>query len=258
VVSRDVKVQAVPEALGNLNWIFLREQDDFEKGVDTLLEAVETDLEWVDAHTNLLEKAIEWEHKGRDKSLLLRGKELREANSWLAQSEAKEPKPTELQSQFILIGRRVERWRQRLTLGAVSFGLIVAVVAFVGLADAGLRVPWGEEIRRALDSQDVSLLRPVHDDFHIKKAAARHRRSLLEALKVHTSSGQWIGRIAGESSSDNLPSVWVTAAAAAAALKIPHEELNSKELQFFFADGRVSVRPWRCRRGIRDPVRLAA
>ena len=46
----------MPETLGKLNWIFLRDQDDFEKGVDTLLTAVDTDLEWVDAHTSLLGK----------------------------------------------------------------------------------------------------------------------------------------------------------------------------------------------------------
>ena len=100
VVCREVDPQAVPEALGKLNWIFLREQDDFEKGLDTLLTAVDTDLEWVDAHTNLLEKATEWDRKGRDQSLLLRGGELRKAEGWQVQSAGKEPKPTDLMGEF--------------------------------------------------------------------------------------------------------------------------------------------------------------
>lgn len=45
VVCRDMETKSVPEDLGKLNWIFLREQDDFEKGIETLLTAVDTDLE---------------------------------------------------------------------------------------------------------------------------------------------------------------------------------------------------------------------
>ena len=100
LVCREVEAQTVPETLGKLNWIFLREQDDFEKGLDTLLTAVDTDLEWVDAHTNLLQKAVEWDRKGRDQSLLLRGAELGKAEAWLAQSGGKEPKPTDLMGEF--------------------------------------------------------------------------------------------------------------------------------------------------------------
>ena len=131
VVCREVETQAAPEALAKLNWIFLREQDDFEKGIDALLTAVDTDLEWVDAHTRLLEKATEWERKGRDKSLLLRGGELRKTEDWQAQSGAKEPKPTELQGQFILTSRQGETSRQRKLLSGVSLALVVTVALAV-------------------------------------------------------------------------------------------------------------------------------
>ena len=131
VVCRGGANLQAPEALGKLNWIFLREEDDFEKGVDALLRAVDTDLEWVDAHTNLLEKATEWDRKGRDRSLLLRGGELREAETWQVKSTEKEPKPTELMASFIVASRQGETKRQRLTLGAVTFGLVVAAVLAV-------------------------------------------------------------------------------------------------------------------------------
>ena len=58
VVCREVDSRAVPEPLSRLHWIFIREQDDFVKGIDTLLTAVDTDLEWVDAHTILLGKGL--------------------------------------------------------------------------------------------------------------------------------------------------------------------------------------------------------
>lgn len=143
VVCREVEGQAVPEALGCLNWISMRDQDDFEKEVDILLSAVDTDLEWVDAHTNLLEKAREWDRKGRDQSLLLRGGELRKAEDWQARSGAKEPKPTELQGQFILASRQGQTSRQRKLLAGVGMALVVAVtlaiVAFFQYREADRR-----------------------------------------------------------------------------------------------------------------------
>jgi hypothetical protein len=59
LVQCDVDAAKVPEALAKLNWIFCRDSDDFEKAVDTLITALETDLEWVNAHTRLLTRAIE-------------------------------------------------------------------------------------------------------------------------------------------------------------------------------------------------------
>lgn len=72
----------------------------------------------MDAHTNLLEKATEWDRKGRDKSLLLRGGELRTAEAWQVESATKEPKPTELMASFIIASHQGETRRQRYTLVA--------------------------------------------------------------------------------------------------------------------------------------------
>ncbi len=133
VVCRDVATGTVPEALARLNWIFLREQDDFETGVGLLLTAVDTDLEWVDAHTRLLEKAVEWDRGQRDASLLLRAGELQQAEAWQVRSAEKEPRPTELMSSFIVESRRAETRRQRSLLSGVSAALAVVLV-LAGLA----------------------------------------------------------------------------------------------------------------------------
>ena len=128
VVRRDVAPDAVPEALARLNWILLREQDDFKRGVDMLLTAVDTDLEWVDAHTSLLEKATEWDRGERDASLLLRARELQHAEAWQVQSAEKEPRPTALMSAFIVESRRQETRRQRTLLWGVSAAFVVVLV----------------------------------------------------------------------------------------------------------------------------------
>src|ERR1700757_4621407 len=71
IVARDLDVNTAPEALAKLNYIWFRDSDDFEKATDTLVSALDTDLDWVHAHTRLLTRAIEWESKGENNSFVL-------------------------------------------------------------------------------------------------------------------------------------------------------------------------------------------
>jgi len=58
------------------NWVFLRPEDDFEANFELLIEALDTDLDYVRDHTRLLGVAIAWEQNGRRTSAGLRGQEL--------------------------------------------------------------------------------------------------------------------------------------------------------------------------------------
>src|SRR5947207_3423500 len=69
IVHRDVTANRVPKSLGELNWIFCRDCDDFEKAADTLISALDTDLNWVPAHNRLLTRAIEWNATARTTAL---------------------------------------------------------------------------------------------------------------------------------------------------------------------------------------------
>ncbi|HEY5777813.1 MAG TPA: TIR domain-containing protein [Terrimicrobiaceae bacterium] len=132
VVARDVNAADVPEALAKLNWIFCRETDDFAKAIETLITALDIDLAWVHAHTRLLTRAIEWEAKGKNNSFVLRGDDLRDAEQWLAQAGTdKERQPTALQTGYIIASRKAAANRQRITLGAVSAGLVVSLILAV-------------------------------------------------------------------------------------------------------------------------------
>src|SRR6266513_1632057 len=132
IVYRDVVADRVPKPLGELNWIFCRESDDFEEATDTLIRALDTDLKWVRAHTRLLTRAIEWDANGRNNSFVLRGEDLRSAERWLAEAGAqKERQPTALQTEYIIASRKAAARRQRITLGAVTFGFVVAIVLAV-------------------------------------------------------------------------------------------------------------------------------
>ena len=108
-----------------------REEDDFPQAFQVLLTAMATDLDHVRAHTRLLLKALEWEGRGQDKSLLLRGGELKRSEEWLATSRDRDPAPTPLMVQFLLAGREAATVRQRLTLSSVSFALVVTLALAV-------------------------------------------------------------------------------------------------------------------------------
>ena len=132
IVAQDVDAAAVPEPLAKLNWIFCRESDDFEKATDTLISAIETDLKWVHAHTRLLTRAIEWNANDKNNSFVLRGDDLRSAERWLAEAATqKDRQPTALQTEYIIASRKAAARRQRITLGAVTIGFVVAMVLAV-------------------------------------------------------------------------------------------------------------------------------
>jgi hypothetical protein len=127
ILRREADQRQVPEPLPHLNWLFFREEDDFEVAFQTFLTALTADLEHVRAHTRLLTRARDWEGKGQDRGLLLRGSELKEAEARLGAGGDKEPRPTDLMLQFLLASRQGSTRRQRLLLGSVSFALLVAV-----------------------------------------------------------------------------------------------------------------------------------
>jgi len=125
VVVRDAGSSAVPATLARLNWVFLRETDPFDNGVALLMQAIDTDLDWVQAHTRLVVRSREWEARALDASLLLRGADLGAAERWLAQGPDKEPQPSAAQTRYIIESRRYAT-RRRFQLLA---GVAVAVVA---------------------------------------------------------------------------------------------------------------------------------
>ena len=191
IVAQDVNAETVPEPLGKLNWIFSREGDDFEKATDTLISALETDLNWVHAHTRLLTRAIEWNANGRNNSFVLRGDDLRSAERWLAEAAAqKDRQPTALQTEYIIASRKAAARRQRITLGAVTFGFVVAivlaVVAFFAEAKAKAATRRTSEIA---SRGNVSLARYSKERGKNAQALARLAQALRLNPKNREASG---------------------------------------------------------------------
>jgi hypothetical protein len=125
-----IEPQNAPPEVAALNWLFFGDTDDFEAAFAQLVYALDTDLEWVRAHAQLEGRAYEWNSK-RDKSLLLRGAQLDDAEGWLA-AGMRNPAPSPLQAAFTLASRQAITRRRRTfitTLAAISVVMLVLAAA---------------------------------------------------------------------------------------------------------------------------------
>ena len=120
--------RAVRKDLAELNWVMALTPEQLAEAAENIVLAVETDLEWVRAHTRLLVRSVEWDRRNRDASYTLRGGDLREFETWQAVGSEKEPRLTRLQSEYLLASRRATTRRQQLTWGGATVAVIVASV----------------------------------------------------------------------------------------------------------------------------------
>jgi WD40 repeat protein len=131
LLLRPVADDLVPEGIRVRNWVPFVEPAEFDRSVERVVEALETDLAWAREHTRWLVKALEWDAEGRERSFLLRGSELVSAEAWLAGEAGKEPEPNPLQREYVAASRLAATRRQRRLVGvsiavaAVSLGLLV-------------------------------------------------------------------------------------------------------------------------------------
>ena len=128
IVINDVNPSSVHPALAAINWIFSRTNDEFQPAIADLITAIKTDYEWVKAHTRLQMRALEWERANNDKSFLLRGSDLSQAEEWFSKAAEKTPEPSLLQTQYLQTSRQEAVKRQRNLLLGVGLALVVTVI----------------------------------------------------------------------------------------------------------------------------------
>ncbi len=122
--------------LASTNWIYLRKEDNYKANLPKIFDSINTDLEWIQQHTRILQRATEWEQKNQNKSFLLGGTELEESEKWMTASTTSVSRQVApIQAEFISIGRKVAVQRQRnFTIGvalALVVSLAMGVFAFV-------------------------------------------------------------------------------------------------------------------------------
>ncbi len=182
VLYRDAIGPVPPGPLSDLNWIYLRDSDDWAQGVKDLARAIDTDLEWARYHARILERATEWEALGHRRSALLRGTDLTQAESQLGTARNRlQAQPTDLQRRYLLASRQAHTKQLRVVTGLS----MAAVVAMVGLSAAAL-VQRSVAIGHAATSRAKELASRANAENDPYKAiaialAARRTASIAEA-----------------------------------------------------------------------------
>ena len=175
IVRVDVAPEQVPEELERSQWIFFRATDPVDKGLDEVVKAVDADLDWRDKHNELTIQAHDWLARDKDKSTLLRGGKLKEAEAWQADPGPHRESPTAEQAAFILAGRRAASRRQRILIGAVGLALVVAL----GLAGFAL-LQRNQAISREKTATSLALTSASRDQL-----ASHLDESLLLSLEAN-------------------------------------------------------------------------
>ena len=136
VLHREVNPADLHPELAKVQWIDFNQQD-FNANFNELVRTLDTDREHVHSHSKWLQRAIEWEQKGKNSDLLLRGSAFVIAQNWLQEAEQqnKQPAATSLQKDYIaksndaiLAGIKREK-RRTCTLKLL---LVLAVVGLLG------------------------------------------------------------------------------------------------------------------------------
>ena len=124
VMVRPTDPSSVPATLAALNWIDAID-GALEAASDRAVEALQTDLDHVRAHTKLGVRAAEWERKDDTKALLLRGAEITEAEAVVASGS--EPRATPTQARYVQASRSAATKRQRGAIAAVAAALVASL-----------------------------------------------------------------------------------------------------------------------------------
>jgi len=120
-----------PGRIKRLNYIFMREDDDFVDGLGEIESAINTDIDWIREQTRLTERSAQWLKFGKSERSLLRGKDIAIAENWITRRPHEAPDITELIGQYIAESRKAETAREeraRLRNRIISGASIAAAI----------------------------------------------------------------------------------------------------------------------------------
>ena len=188
LVVRDIPKETKLEKLGHINYIFFRQQDDFDAGIQRLLTSIHTDFEWVKQHRRLQMRALEWEHGFKDNSFLLRGKDLTEAAKQVKENETKDPVPTTLQREYVNKSRRAvrrQRWAIVLTVFVVT---VICMLSVFSVFQWQMAVRAREEAMIA-EATAIAVRATGQAEYNLLKSqSANQSAALAEIIASHDGS----------------------------------------------------------------------
>lgn len=111
-----IGAMAAPKRLAALNYVRFDPYDDgrprsFMAGVNALVRALNTDVEWLREHTRYLTLARSWDQAGRRDNRLLSGSDVGAAKDWIGRRPKGAPELTDLHLDFIRASEAAEAAR---------------------------------------------------------------------------------------------------------------------------------------------------
>jgi TPR repeat protein len=106
IICRPLEGANPPARLRDRNYIFFYDEpklpgSGFGTGLANLIAALNTDFDWLREHTRYLQRATEWDSRGRPANRLLSGDDIAEAKAWATRRPKNAPEPTALHLDFI-------------------------------------------------------------------------------------------------------------------------------------------------------------
>jgi len=140
IVCRAVDHKQVPEALSRLNFIFFDDEAKFEDSLNRLVDALETDIDWIRKHTEYGEAARQWAASGRAGGLLLRSPKLDLAEYWISSRPRGAPMPNAETQEFVVKSRQgalaAQRHRRlvQIAIYTLLLGIIAGLIGWINQA----------------------------------------------------------------------------------------------------------------------------
>jgi WD40 repeat protein len=188
VVLKKVDGFPIPGGISHINWIYFTphagQENKFTESFPRIIEAMETDIEHVRKHKNVLLRALEWDKNTRAPSFLLGGDELTSAEAWLVNAAGKEPIPTDLHKSFVSASRETENRRRRLLLSGVITALVVTAVLAIVAIFFGVDASRQRTIAETARDQAQELAAQVQALFLADTAAAQQQGDPVLALAL--------------------------------------------------------------------------
>ncbi len=185
--------QKLPETLATVQWLdFNNHGGEFSANFNELVRTLDTDRDHVRSHTKWSQRALEWDEKGKNADLLLRGSEFEVAEAWLktAKTEKKNPPFTGLQKELINKSREAiaaqenRDKRQLLVLRSLLTGAIVLLVAAIGTTGFAFLQKQEAETQKVIAVKASKQAQKSQKDAEIQAKNAELQKQEAETQKV--------------------------------------------------------------------------